>query len=95
MANFTRAHTESQYFIDQRDIIHDRAAKELRKAKQDALVNGTRDDRVQWFLRNRDATMGAVGSDPETLREEKVDRLLPDREVCRSEGIVKKDEPEG
>lgn len=94
MANFTRAQSEGQYFVDQRDIIHDRAAKELRKAKHDALVSGTRDDRVQWFLRNREATMGVAGSDPETLREEKVDRLLPDREVCKSDGIGKRDDSE-
>jgi curved DNA-binding protein CbpA len=90
-ANYTRAQTEGQYFIDQRDIVHDRAAKELRKVRQEALTSGSKSDRVQWFLRNREATMGAPGSDSEALREEKVDRLLPDRDVCRSEGISETD----
>ncbi|KAK5172986.1 J domain-containing protein 1 [Saxophila tyrrhenica] len=90
-ANYSRAQNEGQYFVDQRDIIHDRSAKDLRKARQEALHSGSKEDRVQWFLRNREATMGVAGSDIETLREEKVDRLLPDRDVCRSEEVKEKD----
>jgi curved DNA-binding protein CbpA len=86
-ANYSRAQSEGHYLIDQRDIIHDRTAKELRKVKQEALTSGSKNDRVQWFVRNREATMGIPGSDPETLREEKIDRLLPNRKVCGSEGI--------
>lgn len=90
-ANYSRATTEGQYFVEQRDAVHDKAAKELRKVRQEALHSGTKEDRVQWFLRNREATMGLPGSDGETLREEKVDRLLPDREVCRSEEVREQD----
>ena len=90
-ANYTRANHESNYFVEQRDIIHDRAAKELRKVKQEAITNkGNREDQIQWFVRNREATFGTPGSDAETLREEKIDRLLPERDICRSEEIVEK-----
>jgi curved DNA-binding protein CbpA len=91
-ANYSRAQNEGQYFVDQRDIIHDRAAKELRRVKQEALHGGSKEDRVQWFLRNREATMGVPGSDAEALREEKVGRLLPEREVCRSEEVSEADD---
>ena len=92
-ANYSRAQDAGTYFIEQRDIIHDRAARDLRKARQEAS-SGSRDDRIQWFVRNREATMGLAGSDNETIREEKADRLLPERDVCRSEEIVEKDAEE-
>lgn len=91
-ANQYRAHDAGAYFVEQRDIIHDRAAKDLRKVRQEATQTGSRQDRIDWFLRNRDATLGSPGSDPEALRQEKIDRLLPDREVCNSEEIVEKSE---
>ena len=90
-ANYSRAQDAGTYFIEQRDIVHDRAARELRKARQEATTSSSRDERIQWFVRNREATLGLAGSDPETLKEERVDRLLPDRNVCRSEEIVEND----
>ena len=90
-ANYNRAQGTGQYFVEQRDVIHDRAAKELRRVKREASDSGNRLDRIEWFVRNREATLGLAGSDSETLREEKADRLLPDREVCRSEEIAEKD----
>lgn len=90
-ANYNRAQDAGQYFVEQRDIVHDRAAKELRKVRQEASGSGNRQDRIEWFIRNREATLGLAGSDPETLRQEKADRLLPDREICRSEEIAEKD----
>lgn len=89
-ANSYRAHDAGAYFVEQGDIIHDRAAKELRKVRQDATQSGSRQDRIDWFLRNREATRGLPGSDAEALRQEKVDRLLPDREVCNSEEVVER-----
>ena len=71
--------------------MHDKAAKELRRVRQEASGSGNRQDRIEWFLRNREATLGIAGSDNEALRQEKADRLLPDREVCRSEEIAEKD----
>lgn len=91
-ANYNRAQDAGTYIVEQRDIIHDRAAKELRRVKQEASQSGSKSDRIQWFIRNREAALGYVGSDLETLREEKVDRLLPDREVCRSDEVSGKDD---
>lgn len=90
-ANYNRAQDAGHYYIEQRDIVHDRAAKELRKVKRDVQGMGGREERIQWFLRNREATMGTAGADVETMREERADRLLPNRDVCRSEDIVERD----
>lgn len=87
-ANYSRAQDAGQHFVEQRDIVHDRAAKELRKVKQDVQGMRGRDERIQWFLRNREATMGISTDDVETMRQEKADRVLPNREICRSEDIV-------
>lgn len=87
-ANVHRAQENGQQFVEQRDIVHDRAAKELRKVKQDVQGMRGRDERIQWFLRNREATMGIATDDVETMRQEKADRLLPNRDICRSEDIV-------
>jgi curved DNA-binding protein CbpA len=83
-----RAQENGQNFVEQRDIVHDRAAKDLRKVKQDVQGMRGRDERIQWFLRNREATMGIATDDVETMRQEKADRLLPQREICRSDGVV-------
>lgn len=90
-ANYNRAQGAGQYYVDQRDIVHDRTAKELRRVKKEASGSGKRDEQIDWFLRNREATLGAVGSDSEVLRQERIDRLLPDREVCKSDAISEKD----
>lgn len=90
-ANYSRAQDAGQYYVEQRDIVHDRAAKDLRRVKQEASRTGNRQDRVEWFVRNREATLGLAGSDTEVMRNERADRLLPDREVCRSEEIAEKD----
>lgn len=87
-ANVHRAQENGQNFVEQRDIVHDRAAKELRRVKQDVQGMRGRDERIQWFLRNREATMGIATDDVETMRQEKADRLMPEREICRSEAIV-------
>jgi curved DNA-binding protein CbpA len=84
-ANYNRAQDAGTYFVQQRDIVHDRAARELRRVRQEATTSGTKQDRVEWFLRNLEATRGLNNTDAEALREEKVGRLLPHRDVCRSE----------
>lgn len=87
-ANVHRAQENGQNFVEQRDIVHDRAAKELRRVKQDVQGMRGRDERIQWFLRNREATMGISADDVEPMRQEKADRLLPNREICRSDSVV-------
>lgn len=90
-ANYNRAQGVGQYWSDQRDLVHDRTSKDLRRTKQEASGSGKRQDQIDWFLRNREATLGAAGSDPEVLRQERVDRLLPNREVCKSNAMSDKD----
>ncbi|EME39891.1 hypothetical protein DOTSEDRAFT_74693 [Dothistroma septosporum NZE10] len=82
--NYNRAQDAGHYFVEQRDIVHDRAAKELRRVRQEASMNN-RQDRIEYFLKNRDATMGT--GDYEAIREEKASRVLKDKGICRSEGI--------
>ena len=87
--NYTRAQDAGTYFVEQRDLVHDRAAKELRKVRQEMSGMRGREERIQWFLRNREATMGQMsGADVEQLREEKAQRVLPDAEVCNADGTV-------
>jgi hypothetical protein len=90
-ANYNRAQGAGQYYVNQRDIVHDRTAKDLRRVKREVDGMGKREDQIDWFVRNREATLGSVGSDVEVLRQERIDRLLPDREVCKSESISEKD----
>ena len=90
-ANYNRAQGAGQYYVNQRDIVHDRTAKDLRRVRREVDGMGKREDQIDWFVRNRDATLGSVGSDPEVLPQDRIDRLLPDREVCRSESISEKD----
>ena len=87
-ANYNRAQDAGTYFVEQRDLVHDRAAKDLRKVKQEMSGMKGRDERIQWFLRQREATMGQMsGTDIEAWREDKARKMLPDPEVCRSEGV--------
>jgi len=90
-ANYSRAQDAGTYFVEQRDLVHDRAAKDLRKVRQEISGMSGREERIQYFLRQREATMGqTAGNDVEALREEKANRMLSDGEVCRSEGISEK-----
>ena len=90
-ANYNRAQDAGTYYIEQRDIVHDRAAKELRKVRQEMGTSG-RQERIQWFLRQREASMNQMTvTDMEAMREEKANRLLSGREVCRSDDISEND----
>ncbi|KAK4556387.1 J domain-containing protein 1 [Recurvomyces mirabilis] len=62
-ANYNRAQDAGTYFVEQRDLVHDRAAKELRRVRQEVAGVGSRDERIQWFLRQREATMGNLAND--------------------------------
>jgi hypothetical protein len=91
-ANYGRAQEAGTYLVEHRDIIHDQAAKELRKVRQDMATIKGKEDRIQWFMRQREATMGQMSqTDIEALQEERADRLLSDREVCRSEDVSGKE----
>nr|POF15242.1 j domain-containing protein 1 [Quercus suber] len=91
-ANYNRAQDAGTYFVEQRDIVHDRAAKELRKVRQETSGMKARDERIQWFMRQREAAMGHVHeTDIEALRDEKANRVLADGEICRSDAVSERD----
>ncbi|KAK4960212.1 J domain-containing protein 1 [Elasticomyces elasticus] len=87
-ANYNRAQDAGAYYIEQRDLVHDRAAKDLRRVRQEVGGLTGKEERVQWFLRQREATMGGMsGDDVEAMRAEKASRVLAAPEVCRSEAV--------
>ncbi|KAF2170660.1 hypothetical protein M409DRAFT_64314 [Zasmidium cellare ATCC 36951] len=88
--NVNRAKDAGHYIVEQRDIVHDRAAKELRRVRQEASTLSSRQDKIDFFVRQREATLATTG-DYESLREERANRILADREVCRSEGTSQQD----
>ncbi|KAF2717219.1 hypothetical protein K431DRAFT_323307 [Polychaeton citri CBS 116435] len=88
--NYNRAQDASTYFVEQRDIVHDMTAKDLRKVRADVYAKA-RDDRVEWFLRNREAAVetGQFGeAGLQKLQEERNSRMMIEREVCQSEEIA-------
>ena len=91
-ANYNRAQDAGAYFVEQRDLVHDRSAKELRKVRQEMEGLNRKDERIHWFLRQREATMGAMSADEvEVMRQERASRMLADREVCQSDELSGKD----
>lgn len=90
-ANLNRAKDNGQYFVEQRDVVHDQAAKELRRVRIEKQTMGDRSDRVEWFMRQRDAVLGVAGTDVAGLRDELAHRVLPKPEICRSEEVTKQD----
>jgi len=85
--NYSRAQDAGTYFIEQRDLVHDRASKELRRVRQDKSSVNSRQDRIDLFVRQREATMGLAAVDVEAVREEQAARVLQNPEVCRSEEV--------
>ncbi|CAK3988717.1 related to J domain-containing 1 [Lecanosticta acicola] len=83
--NYNRAQDAGTYFVEQRDLVHDRAAKELRRVRQEASTLNSRQDRIEYFIRQREATMGP--GDYGAIRDERANRVLRDIETCGSEQI--------
>lgn len=83
-ANYSRAQDAGSLLVEQRDIVHDRAAKELRRVRREVSgVEGGREERIRWFLRNREAALGGLErGELEELREERGRRVLAEGEVC-------------
>lgn len=88
--NYNRAQDAGTYFVEQRDLVHDRAAKELRRVRQEASTMNSRQDRIEYFVRQREATMGA--GDYGAIRDERANRVLRDMETCDSEQIRERDQ---
>jgi len=71
--NYNRADHEGERFLASRDAMHDRAAKELRRVRQETGQRA-KDERIEYFLRNREAT--ALGIGIEEVREERARQVL-------------------
>ncbi|TIA03197.1 hypothetical protein D6C82_02079 [Aureobasidium pullulans] len=82
--NLSRAETEGDKVVAARDLVHDRASKELRRVRQ-MSENRPKEERIQFFLRQREATMHGIGV--ESLRDDKVAKLLPEQETCLSDEL--------
>lgn len=81
-ANYGRAEVNGEKFLEARDAMHDRAAKELRKVRQQS-ESRPKEERIQFFLRQREATMTGLGV--EEMRQDKLSKILPQQETCMSE----------
>lgn len=79
-ANYKRGEVAGAHFLADRDAVHDRAAKELRRVRQEREHLKAKDERIEWFVRQREATMLGIGVDE--LMEERARAVLPDAERC-------------
>ncbi|KAH8151615.1 uncharacterized protein LAJ45_04237 [Morchella importuna] len=86
IANISRANTNGHLFLDQTDRNSVKIGRELQRRKQEAVRMGSKDERIQNFLRSRDP-VGYGVVDPQ---EDKVRRLLPPEERCISDDIQKR-----
>lgn len=87
-ANYGRAEKNGEHFLEARDAMHDRASKELRKVRQQS-ESRHKEERIQFFLRQREATMMGVGV--EDVRRDRLAKLLPEQENCMPEDLRSKD----
>lgn len=86
LANISRANTNGQNFLDQTDRTSAQISRELAKRRREAVALGSKDERIQAFLKSRDP-IGYGLLDPQ---EEKVRKMLPPGERCMSEDIQKR-----
>lgn len=87
-ANYSRADNAGASFLEARDAVHDRASKDLRRVRQETGQRA-KDERIQWFVRNREATMMRMGV--EEITEEKARHVLPPTDMCMSEDLRSRD----
>ncbi|KAF2155362.1 hypothetical protein K461DRAFT_112072 [Myriangium duriaei CBS 260.36] len=86
--NYNRAENEGTRFLAARDAVHDQASKELRKVRQ-STNQRPKDERIDWFVKNREASLLGVGVDE--VREEKAKHVLPQQDNCLSEELRSRD----
>jgi curved DNA-binding protein CbpA len=88
MTQATRAGNYSISFLEQRDALHKTVSKDLMRRRKEAMsAYGSREERIESFLKQRDL-YGYGVTDP---KEESYRRVLPPPEICSSEDI--KDRP--
>ncbi|KAF2857809.1 hypothetical protein K470DRAFT_205121, partial [Piedraia hortae CBS 480.64] len=84
-ANSWRAQESGSRIVEKRDNVHDQAARELRRLRHQASGLSDRDERIQWFLRSREAASGKLPpTEVDAWRDESIKRLLPLNDTCRS-----------
>lgn len=80
----TRAGTYGAHFVEQREVLHGNISKDLVRRRRETMnAYGSREERIESFLRQRDP-YGYGVTDP---KEESYRKLLPTPEVCSSEDI--------
>ncbi|CZT09690.1 related to J domain-containing protein 1 [Rhynchosporium agropyri] len=80
----TRAGTYGVSFVEQRDALHNNISKDLiRRRKETTTAYGSREERIDSFLRQRDP-VGYGVVDPKEMSYRK---LLPPPEICSSDDI--------
>ena len=85
--NYGRAQDNGTYLVERRDIVHDQSAKNLRNVRKEVSSLSSQQDRIDFFVRQREATVGEFGGDYEAFREERANRILSDKEFCKSEDV--------
>jgi curved DNA-binding protein CbpA len=84
MTQATRAGNYSISFLEQRDALHRNVSKDLMRRRKEAMgAYGSREERIESFLKQRDPYGHSV-TDP---KEESYRRVLPPPEICSSENI--------
>lgn len=84
MTQATRAGNYSISFLEQRDALHRNVSKDLMRRRKEAMsAYGSREERIESFLKQRDP-YGYGVTDP---KEESYRRVLPPPEICSSENI--------
>lgn len=86
LANISRANVNGQSFLDETDKRSAQLTKELQKRRKEAIRLGSKDERIQAFLKSRDP-VGYGLIDPQ---EENIRKILPPGERCISDDIQKR-----
>ena len=80
MGELSRARNVHGTFLEQLELRHEKSSKDLKRAREETQQFGSRDTRVQSFLRTRDPVgYGATDSQDEGYR-----KLLPASDLCIS-----------
>lgn len=86
LANLSRANLNGQKFSDEADSRSVQLRKDLQNRREEAVAFGSKDERIQAFLKSRDP-IGYGVLDPQA---EKIRKILPPGEMCISDDIQKR-----
>ncbi|KAI9731437.1 MAG: hypothetical protein M1818_007827 [Claussenomyces sp. TS43310] len=83
IGNATRANNYGAAIVEQRNALNDGVNKDLMRRRKESSTSGSREERIQSFLKQRDP-IGYGIADP---LEEQYRKMLPEPEVCSSGDI--------